>query len=98
MYGYQSSAEIRGVRLLDLQKGQTIDPSNYQVNLKLIREQYRSGNRETREVNRYGETVYFLNNAVGVVKDDYLMGIWGTQLDITALKSAEDALRHCLNG
>jgi PAS domain S-box-containing protein len=93
MYGYNSSADITGVRLLDLQAGRSLDPLNYQATLKLVNENYRSGNRETREVNRYGETVYFLNNAVGVIKDDCLTGLWGTQLDITALKSAEDALR-----
>lgn len=94
MYGYRSSSEMSGVRLLDLQEGSSLDPLNYQATLKLVRETYRSGNRETREVNRHGETVYFLNNAVGVIKDECLMGLWGTQLDITALKNAEEALRR----
>jgi PAS domain S-box-containing protein len=94
MYGYTSNAEISGVRLIDLQKGKSLDPMNYQATLKLVLENYRSGNRETREVNRLGETVYFLNNAVGVIKEDCLTGLWGTQLDITALKNAEDALRR----
>jgi PAS domain S-box-containing protein len=93
MYGYTSSAEIQGVRLLDLQAGGTLDPMNYQATLKLVRDNYRSGNRETREINRQGETVYFLNNAMGIIKDGYLTGLWGTQLDITALKKAEDARR-----
>ena len=94
MYGYPSSAEIQGVRLLDLQEGGLLDPINYQSTLKLVNEHYRSGNRETREVNRHGETVYFLNNALGIVKDGFLTGLWGTQLDITALKKAEEALRR----
>jgi PAS domain S-box-containing protein len=94
MYGYHSSAEMTGVRLMDLQEGKSLDPFNYQATLKLVREQYRSGNRETREVNRFGEPVYFLNSAVGVIKDECLTGLWGTQLDITALKNAEEALRH----
>jgi PAS domain S-box-containing protein len=94
MYGYPSSAEIQGVRLLDLQDGGVLDPLNYQATLKLVNENYRSGNRETREVNRHGETVYFLNNAMGIIKDGCLTGLWGTQLDITALKKAEEALRR----
>ena len=94
MYGYRTSAEIRGARLLDLEAGESLDPMNYQATLKLVREDYRSGNRETKEVTRLGDTVYFLNNAVGVIKDDHLVGLWGTQLDITALKNAEDALRR----
>ena len=93
MYGYASSEEMGGARLLDLQKGETVDPINFQATLQLVRENYRSGNRETKEVNRYGATVFFLNNAVGVIKDGCLVGIWGTQLDITALKNTEEALR-----
>ena len=94
MYGYRSSDEMRGARLLDPQKSETLDPLNYEATLKLVRENYRSGNRETKELTRTGETVYFLNNSVGVVRDDCLVGLWGTQLDITALKHTEEALRR----
>ena len=94
MYGYRSSDEIRGARLLDPRKGEILEPLNYQATLKLVRENYRSGSRETKEITRTGETVYFLNNSVGVIRDDCLVGLWGTQLDITALKHTEDALRR----
>jgi PAS domain S-box-containing protein len=67
---------------------------NFQATLKLVQENYRSGNRETKEVTQNGDTVYFLNSAVGVIKDRFLVGLWGTQLDITALKNAEEALRR----
>ena len=93
MYGYDSSAEFRGTRLLQLGGGEPINEANLQATLKLVREGYRSGNRETMEQTREGKTVYFLNNAVGVIEDDCLVGLWGTQLDITALKITEDALR-----
>jgi PAS domain S-box-containing protein len=92
MYGYTSSSEIRGVRLLDLQAGGEVSENNFQATLKLVKEGYRSGNRETREQTREGRIVYFLNNAVGVIEDDCLVGLWGTQLDITALKTTEEAL------
>jgi PAS domain S-box-containing protein len=94
MYGYNSSTEMRGVRLLDVELGEELNETNYQATLKLVREEYRSGGRETRERTRDGETVYFLNNAVGVIEDDCLVGLWGTQLDITVLKNTEDALRR----
>jgi PAS domain S-box-containing protein len=97
MYGFRSSAEICGVRLLDAEAGQSLDPMNFQATLKLVQEHYRSGNRETKEVTRHGDTLYFLNNAVGVIKDGFLEGLWGTQLDITALKNAEEALRRSEN-
>lgn len=94
MYGYHASDEIRGTRLPDLQKGKALVLLSDQAALKLIRDRYRLGNREAKEINRDGETAYFLNNAVGVLKDDCLLGLWGTQLDITALKNAEQALRR----
>lgn len=94
MYGYDSSADFNGVRLLDLQPDRELSETNYQATLKLVQEGYRSGGRETRERTRDGEMAYFLNNAVGVIEDDYLVGLWGTQLDITVLKNTEDALRR----
>jgi PAS domain S-box-containing protein len=94
MYGYASSTELVGARLLDTELGKPIDETNYQATLKLVKEGYRSGNRETRELTRTGDVVYFLNSAVGVIKDDHLVGLWGTQLDITPVKKAEEAMRR----
>jgi PAS domain S-box-containing protein len=94
MYGYKSGAEMRGIRLLDLQAGGALDEFNAQATLKLVKDGYRSGGRETREQTREGKTVHFLNNAVGVIEDGCLIGMWGTQLDITVLKETADALRR----
>lgn len=94
MYGYNSSAELLGANVLTLTVDEELNEINYQATLKLIKDGYRSSNRETEERTRAGETVYFLNSAVGVIEDGYLVGMWGTQLDITALKAAEDALRR----
>jgi PAS domain S-box-containing protein len=94
MYGYRSSIEMKGARLLNLQAREQLNKINYQATLKLVKEGYRSGNRETWEVTREGKTVYFLNNSVGIIKDDHLVGLWGSQLDITTLKKTEDALRR----
>ena len=93
MYGYPSSQDMRGTRLLDLQPERELNEINFQATLKLVKNGYRSANRETVERTREGRTVYFLNNAIGVLEEDCLVGLWGTQLDITALKNAELALR-----
>ncbi|HSJ86901.1 MAG TPA: ATP-binding protein, partial [Anaerolineales bacterium] len=93
MYGYASSSELIGTRLSPVGSVQTVETLDYPSTLQLVRDKYRSGNRESRAVTRHGETVYFLNNTVGVIKDSCLVGLWGTQLDITALKKAEAALR-----
>ncbi len=94
MYGYNSSAELQGAQVLSLTSDEEVSEVNYRATLTLVKEGYRSSNRETAERNRDGKPVYFLNSAVGVVEDGCLVGLWGTQLDITALKSAEDALRR----
>jgi PAS domain S-box-containing protein len=94
MYSYSSSIEMKGTRLLNLHAGERLNEINYQAALKLVNEGYRSANRETWEVARDGKTVYFLNNSVGIIKDDHLVGLWGSQLDITTLKKTEDALRR----
>jgi PAS domain S-box-containing protein len=94
MYGYTSSDEFRGARVLDLGAVETLNEINFQATLKLVRDGYRSGNRETMERRLNGEMAYFLNNAVGIIEDNHLVGLWGTQLDITALKKADEALRR----
>jgi len=94
MYGYQSSEEFRGVRVQDMKTGETINEISFQATLKLVNDGYRSANRETMEKMRNGEIAYFLNNAVGIIEQNHLTGLWGTQLDITALKKADDAQRR----
>jgi two-component system sensor kinase FixL len=94
MYGCQSGDELRGVHLLELQAGRPSYPMNDKVIWKLVQEGYRSANLESEEVNRQGRTVYFLDNSIGVIQDDCLVGLWETKLDISVLKYTEEALRH----
>jgi PAS domain S-box-containing protein len=93
MYGYQSREELIGQRLLDLYGGAP-NPQNTQATLTLVRSGYRSNDRETVEVNRRGEPVYFLNNAVGIIENNRLVSLWGVQRDITTRRLAEEALQR----
>jgi len=93
MYGFTSSREMIGYRLFDLYGGQP-NETNFQSTLRLVRDGYRSAERLTEEVNAHREKVYFLNNAVGVIKDDHLVGMWGTQRDVTERIRAEESLRR----
>jgi PAS domain S-box-containing protein len=92
MYGYTSRAHIIGTRLIDLYGGYTT-PFNFESALQLVKSGYRGSDRETQEVTIDGRTVYFLNTSMGVIQDGKLTGLWGTQLDITALKQAQEALQ-----
>ncbi|HSD82256.1 MAG TPA: GAF domain-containing protein, partial [Anaerolineae bacterium] len=91
LYGYESRQEILGKRLFDLYSG-SITEEHRQAMLALIKSDYRSRNHETIETNRQGEPVYFLNNAVGVIRAGGVVAIWGMQRDVTDRKLIEQML------
>ena len=93
MYGLASREQMLGRRLRSLY-GETIPEQNTRATLELVQNAYRSKDRETREVNAQGETVYFLNNSVGVIENGQLVELWGSQRDITEQKKIEAALQH----
>jgi PAS domain S-box-containing protein len=94
MYGYSSVEDLVGARMLDLHGG----PENYEKNIEGQRSFIRGGFRitdvETEEIDKGGNIKYFLNNAIGIIKDGYLLGGWGTQRDITGIKQAETELKR----
>jgi PAS domain S-box-containing protein len=88
MYGYNSIHDIIGKSLIDMYGGELNDTNN-SANVQFVNSGYRLSNVLTIEKTKDGETKYFLNNAVGVIKDKFLVNIWGTQLDITHSKEVE---------
>lgn len=93
MYGLSNRSDMLGMRLIDLYGG-TAPEQNTRATLELVNNNYRSKNRETREVTAQGEIVYFLNNSVGIIENDQLVELWGSQRDITTQKKIEEALLH----
>jgi PAS domain S-box-containing protein len=87
MYGYASAGEIIGARLLDLMVRS--DPQNVAMLLKLADNGFRLTDFETHELDRYGNTKYFLNNMTAILENDAVVRAWGTQRDITEQKRAE---------
>jgi PAS domain S-box-containing protein len=91
MYGYETASQILGARLADL-----IIPSHPQ-NIAFFRALKSAGYRltdvETQEVDRYGNTKYFLNNLIGIEENGAFVRAWGTQRDVTAQKEAAAAVR-----
>jgi two-component system sensor kinase FixL len=93
MYGDELGKDVVGKRLMTLY-GDKISEQNFQVTFAFVEAGYRGSHQETQEVNNKGELLYFLNSAIGIIEDDHLVAIWGTQQDITRLKQTDMALRE----
>ena len=88
MYGYARAEEIVGARLDDLLSSS--NPENVQYLKDFVRSGYRLTDAESKEIDRYGRTKYFLNDLTGIVENEYLLRVWGTQRDITEHKQVEE--------
>ncbi len=92
MYGYSYPQEIIGARLTDFFVSSS--PHNIAYLRNFICSNYRLIDAESHEIDKQGNSKYFLNNLVGIVENGFLVRAWGTQRDITEHKRAEVALRQ----
>jgi PAS domain S-box-containing protein len=90
MYGYAEPNDITGKRLYDFlpQNDDSFAYLSY-----FIQSGYRLEGTESKEIDKDGNTKYFLNNLVGVLENGQLVRAWGSQLDITEQKKIEEQLR-----
>lgn len=92
MYGYSSAEEFVGARLTDLHD--LSDPNNYEHLRNVIRAGYRLSDTLTHEVDKHGQTRYFLNNIVGIVEDGFVVRFWGSQRDVTEQRRKDALLKE----
>ncbi len=90
MYGFESASEIVG-RATDVTVPPE-DPINRELYLHFIRNGYRLTNGISHERDRLGNPKIFQNNMYGIVRDHFLVGMWGTQRDVTAQEHAREGL------
>ena len=89
MYGYTRAEEIVGARLDELLPSSI--PENVEYLRAFARSSYRLTDAESQEVDRHGNIKYFSNNLTGIVENESLLRVWGTQRDITERKQGEQA-------
>ncbi|HWY77323.1 MAG TPA: PAS domain S-box protein [Verrucomicrobiae bacterium] len=91
MRGWPNADAMQGKRIAELME--TSDPTN-RLNLAAFAESgYKAVDVVTHGRDAKGSDVFFLNNAVGIVRDGYLRHIWTVQRNITKQMLAENALR-----
>ncbi len=93
MYGYQNYTEMIGVKLKSFHDGEYYE-QNSQSTIDFISNGYRVMDIETIEPHADGEYHHYMNYAIGMIENEYLVGVWGAQQDITERKKAERALRE----
>lgn len=91
MYGYESAAQLATDDLNRLLPPNA--PGNFNAVKAFIEGSYKATEVETVEYDRFNTPRYFLNNIVGIIEDDHLVRVWGSQTDITRHREAEEALR-----
>jgi len=87
MYGFDHADELIGTPLNPFLS------DNAEHNREYLRSFWDSGLRlkdgESHETDRFGNPKFFLNTLVGVIDQDQLVRVWGTQRDITHLRLLE---------
>ena len=82
MYGAGSRNEIIG-KAHPFFHGNPNKPVNCEALLNFIMNGYRAENAITEEVNLSSQKLNFSNNSIGIIENNQLVRIWGTQTDIT---------------
>ncbi|MEO1342263.1 MAG: GAF domain-containing protein, partial [Cyanobacteria bacterium J06635_13] len=90
MFEYEKAKDMIGLTLND------VHDRNSEVTQITMREwienRYTCDQLETIEFDRHGRKRYFLNSSVSTIEDDCVTSTWVSQVDITELREAQQAL------
>jgi PAS domain S-box-containing protein len=92
MYGLNSVDDLTGKSIIDLYSEEDKE-KNLETNRKFIQSGYRIIDAPTIEETASGEKIHILTNAVGIIKDNCVVSIWGSQRDVTNIYKAQEHLK-----
>jgi PAS domain S-box-containing protein len=99
LYGFEEASDLAGTPLTNFIRAEDVATLEYFRGF--IQAGFKLENVETHETDREGNEKIFLNNLMGIVEDNKLIRVWGTQRDITehriAEKKAKEQLEHSEN-
>jgi len=90
-YGLEDPALLIGQKVKAFHEGEHFE-ENARTFHEFAKNNYRLEHFETKEPASDGNVLYILNNSFGVIEDGCLVGVWGTQSDITLQKKAAQLL------
>ena len=88
MYGLSNQADIIGKGHLDFHGGRH-NHVNRELLRKFVTNNYRFENGISEEFNSAGQRIFISNNSLGVIENNHLVRMWGTQIDVTEKTKAE---------
>jgi PAS domain S-box-containing protein len=91
MYGYENPEELIGASLSQFLPMD--DPNNLAYFTAFINSGFNLTDAESIEYDKNGNTKYILNNLLGIIEKGKLIRIWGTQRDVTSLRTAEKEIQ-----
>ena len=94
MYGASDQIDLIGKSHLDFHGGRN-NPVNRESLRKFIINGYTIEGEITEEMNASGHLLYFSNNSIGIIENNHLVRMWGTQVDITE-KTRADMVQQVL--
>jgi len=83
MYGTTNQPEMIGKTMIDLHGGRD-NESNRAVLHKFIENNYHLEETVTEELNTKGQKIYISNTSLGILENNKLIRVWGTQSDISS--------------
>ncbi|HEX4876052.1 MAG TPA: PAS domain S-box protein [Chitinophagaceae bacterium] len=87
MYGYEKAEELTNAPLhqfVDFSDEERVDNI-----FRFIKNGFHLTSVETKEFDKNGNALYFLNSMSGIVENGFLLRVWGTQQDITEKRNIE---------